>query len=424
MRWLSWLNVLQMMAGLCSARPLNQGRTLVITEDKANSAKYQSFLNRLENEGYKLEVRNVRDESIELIQFDELEYDNLVVFPTKVKALGPKLTAKRLLQYFNKGGNVLAVTNPDSVPESIREFACELGINISPKGYKLIDHFVGKGDKHDEIVVNDESRFPTPHVAKAQSLKYSGGGAYLGNGEMLLPIVTAPRTSFVYDTRDDSPVVSTPWVSGTQTALVAGLQGRNNARFLWSGSDNMFIESDTADLVDGLAKWVFYERGVVKSTFVEHHLKDSKVLNEKLYKVSENLTYSVGLAEWDGEKFKGYEADDIQLEFVMLDPYYRLTLERDDTRSNDSQTVYTRTFKIPDQYGMFTFRLNYERPGLSNVRETQVVTIRHIANDEWPRSWQITNSWVYLTSAVSVVAAWLVFVVLYLYSGEDKKKVE
>jgi oligosaccharyltransferase complex subunit beta len=107
----------------------------------------------------------------------------------------------------------------------------------------------------------------------------------------------------------------------------------------------------------------------------------------------------------------------------MLDPYYRVTLDK--VAEDESEAVYGTEFKIPDQHGMFTFRFDYKRPGLSFVQESEIVTIRHVANDEWPRSWELTNSWVYVASAGSVVVAWLAFVIFYLYLGEstaDDKK--
>jgi oligosaccharyltransferase complex subunit beta len=134
------------------------------------------------------------------------------------------------------------------------------------------------------------------------------------------------------------------------------------------------------------------------------------------------------LQEWNGEQLIGYNANDVQLEFTMLDPYYRLTLQPDVSASTPEVTIYKTEFKIPEQYGMYTFRTFYRRAGLSFVDAEEIVTVRHIANDEWPRSWQITNAWVYLTSAVTVIAGWFTFVVLYLYSGkaqdesEEKKK--
>ena len=68
---------------------------------------------------------------------------------------------------------------------------------------------------------------------------------------------------------------------------------------------------------------------------------------------------------------------------------------------------------------MPTFELDYKRPGLSYLVDKRVVTVRHLANDEFKRSWDISNSWLYVASAVFVIIAWFVFVVSYIYIGKS-----
>ena len=45
------------------------------------------------------------------------------------------------------------------------------------------------------------------------------------------------------------------------------------------------------------------------------------------YKVSEDVYFSTEIWEWDGDKWVPYSAEDVLLEFVMLDPYYRIPLK-------------------------------------------------------------------------------------------------
>ncbi|GME78778.1 unnamed protein product [Ambrosiozyma monospora] len=73
---------------------------------------------------------------------------------------------------------------------------------------------------------------------------------------------------------------------------------------------------------------------------------------------------------------------------------------------------------------MFTFKVDYKRPGWSYVDESAVVPVRHLANDEYPRSWEITNSWVYLASYGAVVLGWLAFVWFYITSGNKTVKLD
>jgi Oligosaccharyltransferase 48 kDa subunit beta len=72
--------------------------------------------------------------------------------------------------------------------------------------------------------------------------------------------------------------------------------------------------------------------------------------------------------------WRPFAADDVQLEFIMLDPYERITL------SNDAATapgVFTTTFMAPDTYGIFKLRVMYRRVGLTVLlASTQVCNAR------------------------------------------------
>ena len=56
------------------------------------------------------------------------------------------------------------------------------------------------------------------------------------------------------------------------------------------------------------------------------------------YKVKDFTTFSVDINEWDNlkKKWVAYKTSDIQLEFFMLDPYYRINLQH-----NGNGTYYT-----------------------------------------------------------------------------------
>lgn len=121
-------------------------------------------------------------------------------------------------------------------------------------------------------------------------------------------------------------------------------------------------------------------------------------------------------------------ADAVQLEFTMLSPFHRLALSPTSTTPNS--TIYSATFRTPDQHGIFAFKVNYKRPFLTNVEERRQVTVRHFAHDEWPRSFRITAAWPWVSGLWTVIAGFVCFVVLWLYceppreSERDKVKKE
>jgi oligosaccharyltransferase complex subunit beta len=77
----------------------------------------------------------------------------------------------------------------------------------------------------------------------------------------------------------------------------------------------------------------------------------------------DDVIYSLRLEEYDESRggWLPLQADDVQLEFVMLDPYVRTFL------SHDKQGRYFVKFTIPDVYGVYKFRVMYRRPGYSTV---------------------------------------------------------
>ena len=72
--------------------------------------------------------------------------------------------------------------------------------------------------------------------------------------------------------------------------------------------------------------------------------------NNVVYRVKDELWYSVNVQEWDGSEWKPYkvsegkgsdvQTDDLQLEFVMLNPYIRQNLTYVEEHDNgDYSTV-------------------------------------------------------------------------------------
>lgn len=105
----------------------------------------------------------------------------------------------------------------------------------------------------------------------------------------------------------------------------------------------------------------------------------------------------------------------------MLTPYHRLALKHQKRVSTETEGIYKVTFVVPDQHGVFNFMVNYKRPFLSNVEEKRAVTVRHMAHDEYPASYDIPGAWPYLTSIGVTCVGWFIFVTLWLYNKPTKQ---
>lgn len=110
---------------------------------------------------------------------------------------------------------------------------------------------------------------------------------------------------------------------------------------------NRFERSGNKELVTALSKWVFKEKGVIRAKSVTHHLVGEKN-PPQAYTVTDmavriwwpryqNLfiitwlafqEYVIEIEELKDGQWVAYRADDVQMEFVRIDPFVRTTLKQ------------------------------------------------------------------------------------------------
>lgn len=392
-----------------------------LNDSTTYSSEVNKFLTHL-NEKYDVSLSNYDEPASIIVEGGLKAYDHLVLFPSSKKAIKNKgnLTQFELMKFINANGNIVAIGGIQSVlPEGIRNFLNELGIFPSPKNYEYIDHF---NSKNGEVQLNqDLNVVPGNRIIKDLKVKdYNGNAALISNNEYLFPILRSSATGYTY--KANVPVdEGKTWTFGEQGFLAVGLQALNNARLVWLGSEELLAEED-------LYKWTFQQQGVLKLQFVQHHKADSpQDVNSTLYRIKDQVIYTIGVSEYHDGRWYPFEVkndeDQLQLSFKMLDPYQRLNLlplgpvSSQDDEILDAYAYYVN-FTLPDHHGMFTFELDYKRVGLSYLEDKRVVTVRHLANDEFKRSWNITNAWYYMAATILVILAWFYFVVAYIFIGK------
>lgn len=395
-----------------------QKKQVLVVHDPSTSPERDVLSSLFQlNEDYKITFVEYTELDKLLFLGDDIVYNHVVFFPSSKRVVAAKeLVSKyKLVEFFNKGGNVFAVgSSTDSLPDQVRLFLNEAGIFPAPKNFAVGSHFNKKVTLDSS---NGEGSIIYPEVPEVD---YDGTAALLSNSELVFPLVKAPKLSYCANHKDALLTGEKTWSVGEQGFLAAGFQGLNNARGAWVGS---------LDLVtDSLVEWVFQESGVLKLHFAHHYkTEDPNVSNNTLYRIKDEVYYTIGVSELKNGKWVPYvpsrDDDVVQLSFKMLDPYQRLNLTllgpgaSTEYGDNDLSIFYTE-FTLPDHHGMFTFELDYKREGLSFLENKQVVAVRHLANDEFKRSWDIPNSWLYVASALFVVIAWFTFVANFLFLGD------
>ncbi|KAJ5536365.1 hypothetical protein N7513_009551 [Penicillium frequentans] len=456
MRWYLALLV-SAFAAAVNALSSSGSRLLVVLDDTTDKSAYSILWSDLEGRGYDLSFESPKSDKLSLFEHGERAYDHLLILPPKSKGLGPNLTPKNILDFMNQDGNIiLALSGKASTSSAISSLLLEVDIHLSnDRSAVVIDHFnydtISAAEKHDVLLLerpaplrpdvkaffDGEGVLALPHVAP-QTLG--------SNSQLISPILRAPATAYAYNPKEEMPSPDDIEATGSQLNVVSAVQALNSARFVVLGSvealeDQWFSGSVKApngkkvptvnrEFAKQLTGWAFKETGILKVGKIEHHLAtDGEVaaedMNPKIYRVKNETVFNFEISEYSYDKWVPFEVpaeDELQLEFTMLSPFHRLALKP--TVRTETSAVYSTQFTIPDQHGIFSFRVDYKRPFLTNIEEKHEVTVRHFAHDEYPRSWAITGGWVWIAGLWSVIGGFLAFVVVWLYSAPVADKVK
>jgi len=219
-------------------------------------------------------------------------------------------------------------------------------------------------------------------------------------------------------------------VAGTKTVFVAALQARNSGRVVFSGSLDLFGDklcnspaqqyastgssqrfekSGNENFAKQLARWTFQERGILRVKSVSHHIVGETEASP-VYTIKDDIEYSIELEEWKGKKWVPFTANDVQLEFTRLDPHIRATLKSDGNGKFSSQ------FKVPDVYGVFTFKVEYNRKGYGYINAITRVPIRPFRHNQYERF--LVAAYPYYASAFSMMVGVFVFSWFFLYTKQ------
>jgi oligosaccharyltransferase complex subunit beta len=108
-----------------------------------------------------------------------------------------------------------------------------------------------------------------------------------------------------------------------------------------------------------------------------------------------------------------YETNDLQLEFVRIDPFVRMTMKP------VGNGRYEGRFKIPDVYGVYQFKVDYKRIGLTHLYSTTQVSVRPLQHTQYERF--IPSAFPYYISAFSMMGGVFLFSLVFLHYKDDTK---
>ncbi|XP_066596802.1 dolichyl-diphosphooligosaccharide--protein glycosyltransferase 48 kDa subunit [Prorops nasuta] len=407
---------------------------LVLLDNLAIKETHSIFFKTLQDRGYVLTFKLADDANLLLSKYGEFVYQHLIIFAPTVEELGGALSVEAITDFIDGGGNVLIAGSSQS-GEVLHELASECGFEVDEEGAAVIDHMnfdISDQGQHTLIVADPANLIDAPIIVGDKNISpllYKGTGLIAdAENPLVLRLLTASRSAYSYV--PDQLVKEYPHAVGKNTLLIAGLQARNNARVLFSGS--LFFFSDEAftspvqkaqggkryeksgnqNVALAMAQWVFKESGVLQVSSVTHH-KVGEKQPPAAYTIMDDVIYSVKIEKLSGDRWLPYETNDLQLEFVRIDPFVRMTMK------HIGNGHYEARFKIPDVYGVYQFKIDYMRIGLTHLYSTTQVSVRPLQHTQYERF--IPSAYPYYVSAFSMMGGVFLFSLLFLHYKEDTK---
>ncbi|KAG6548466.1 hypothetical protein Mapa_009954 [Marchantia paleacea] len=426
---LLWVAV--MLPVFCAAfseeKPTDQ-RVLVLLDDLALKSSHSIFFKSLTSRGYDLDFKLADDSKLALQRYGEYLYDALILFAPSVEGqLGGNLDVAAILDFVDSGHDLILAADAHT-SDVIRDIATECGVDFDEDTEAVVvdhinfavqsesDHSLIVGDKlieSDVILGKDGIKAPVLFRGIAHSVNAAS--------DLVVTVLSASPSAF--SATPNAVMTAPPALTGTSISLVSVVQARNNARILISGSLDLFSDkffkspvqkfgsssrsaSGNEQLALELSKWTFHERGHLKAVNV-HHQKVGEEDEPAMYRITDQLEYSVEIHEWTGKEWRPYQADDVQVQFYMMSPYVLKTMD------HNAKGLYHTSFQVPDVYGVFQFKVEYKKLGYTSLTLSKQIPVRPFRHNEYERF--IKAAYPYYGGAFSMMTGFFVFGIVFLY---------
>ncbi|CAM8925129.1 unnamed protein product [Rhodiola kirilowii] len=404
-------------------------RILVLLDDFAIKSSHSLYFKSLQSRGFELDFKLADDPKIALQRYGEHLYDGLVIFAPTIERFGGSIDLASILEFVDSGHDLI-LAGDASASDLIREIATECGVDFDEDASAMIiDHTSyavsdTEGD-HTLIAADDllESEVILGKEKVTAPVLFQGIGHSLNpSNSLVLKVLSASHSA--YSANPATKLSDPPSLYGKSISLVSVVQARNNARIVISGSLSMFSnrflrssvqkagsttkheKSGNEQFLTEISKWVFHERGHLKAVNVKHH-KVGEDNEPAIYRITDDLEYSVEIYEWSGTSWEPYVTDDVQVQFYMMSPYVLKTL------TTDNKGLYFTSFKVPDVYGVFQFKVEYQRLGYTTLSLSKQIPVRPFRHNEYERF--IPAAYPYYGAAFSMMAGFFIFSVVHLY---------
>lgn len=419
-------------AALGNAFQGNSNVILVVLEDEDLQTTHSRFIDSIKTIGKTVDIKLASSKSFDLHVDGEYIYDAVVLLCPTAPKMEKKLPVDALIRFVDAGRD-LFVAAGHGYSEYTAKVASSIGVDLDYKRNKMTDHryvFQPLDDGSHTFIragglVQSRYLFGGDEI-EANDIVFSGPGATLFTDNELVDNVIWGSGSCYSTDPSAKPITKIPRVAGSASVLAAALSTRTQSRASYFGS----IDSLSNDVFDEAGRkhetaltsflaWTVGHAGVLRARNLVHSsISDNGDLANE-YRVKDTIKFSIDVEEWNGAEavWMPYLADDMQVEFVMLNPWVRKRLQS----SVHKNGTYEATIPVPDQIGVYKFNIQYFRPGVSPIMMSKVVPVRPYLHNEYERFIGMASP--YYASSFSMLIGVLLMglVALYGNKGENEK---
>ncbi|GKV26564.1 hypothetical protein SLEP1_g35845 [Rubroshorea leprosula] len=424
------ISILPFLCNSFSPESPTDRRVLVLLDDFAIKSSHSLFFKSLKSRGFNLDFKLADDPKIALQRYGQYLYDALILFCPTIERFGGSVDVAAILEFVDSGRDLIIAADANA-SDLIKEVATECGVDFDEEpGAVVIDHisYAVSDIEGDHTLIASADFIKSDVILGSKKIEapvlFQGIGHSLNPANSLVLKVLSASPS-AYSSNPSSKLSNPPSLTGSAISLVSVVQARNNARILVTGSLTMISDrffragvqkagsptkhkkSGNEQFLTELSKWVFHERGHLKALNVTHH-KVGEAGEPSMYRINDELEYSVEIYEWSGTNWEAYVADDVQVQFYMMSPYVLKTL------STDKKGLYSTAFKVPDVYGVFQFKVEYQRLGYTSLSLAKQIPVRPYRHNEYERF--IPAAFPYYGGAFSMMIGFFIFTFVHLYS--------
>nr|XP_014348918.1 PREDICTED: dolichyl-diphosphooligosaccharide--protein glycosyltransferase 48 kDa subunit [Latimeria chalumnae] len=398
-------------------------KTLVLLENVNLKDTHSLFFRSLADRGFELTYKTADDPSLSLIKYGEFLYEHLIIFSPSVEDFGGSINVETITTFIDGGGNVLVAASSD-IGEPLRELGSECGIEFDEEKTAVIDHHnydISDPGQHTLIVAEPENLLKAPTIVgkpKENPILFKGVGMVADpDNPLVLDILTGSSTSYSFF--PDKPITQVSSTMGCRPieflgrTFVAKCAVAKTGILAFTHFTAVFRYTQTGnyELAVALSRWVFKEEGVLRVGQVSHH-PVGETTPPNAYTITDLVEYNIVIEKLSSGNWIPFDGEDIQLEFVRIDPFVRTFLKRNGGK-------YHVQFKLPDVYGVFQFKVDYNRLGYTHLYSSTQVSVRPLQHTQYERF--IPSAYPYYASAFSMTVGLFLFSIVFLHMKEKEK---